>query len=113
MNSDLPIDPQRLEQELQQVGTSVLELASRCKGDITLLLAILRSLESVHRQIRVGLFQDSLPDNRRKLYFLLKDIEEEGGWPYIERMKIKDLLTKFVEDELIQPNKAQPDEETM
>ncbi len=113
MNSDSSLDPKKLAQELQQISTSILELANRCEGNDKLLLSILRNLEFVHRQIRVSLFQDSLPDNRQKLYFLLRDIEEQGGWPYIERMKIKDLLTKLAEDELIAENTATPDEETL
>jgi hypothetical protein len=56
------------------------------------LLAILRSIEYLHRQIRDNLFQESLPDNRQSLYKLLKDIETRGGWPYIHRMKLRELM---------------------
>jgi hypothetical protein len=45
-------------------------------------------------------FQVSLPDNRQALYALLKDIEEEGGWPYIDRMRLRSLLKNFSEVDL-------------
>jgi hypothetical protein len=41
------------------------------------------------------MFQVSLPDNRQALYALLKDIESQGGWPYIERMKLQSLLANL------------------
>jgi hypothetical protein len=94
-------DQNSLEQQLEQYSSYILALANQCEGDDKLLLAILRKLELLHRQIREGLFQNSLPNNRQKLYFLLKDIEEEGGWPYIERMKIYELLANLPETELL------------
>jgi hypothetical protein len=38
------------------------------------------------------LFEPSLPDTRNALYQLVRDIEESGGWPYIERMKLQAVL---------------------
>ncbi len=78
--------------ELQQIAITVLSLADKCRGDNSALLALLRQLEQLHREIRDGMFQDSLPDNRQALYALLKDIETTGGWPYIERLRIQELL---------------------
>ena len=43
-------------------------------------------------------FRDALPDNRQRLYRLLKDIEQEGGWPYIKRMQLLALLEHLDED---------------
>ncbi|MBD2020327.1 hypothetical protein H6F43_09025 [Leptolyngbya sp. FACHB-36] len=81
-----------LELNLQATASSVRELAQHCRGDSLKLLALLRLLESLHQEIREGLFQESLPDNRQALYSLLKDIETVGGWPYIHRMKLQLLL---------------------
>lgn len=62
------------------------------------LLSLLRLLEALHKEVRDGLFQDSLPDNRQALYALLRDIEVGGGWPYINRMRLQDFLSRMPED---------------
>ena len=56
---------------------------------------LLRTLEDLHRRIQEQIFQPSLPDTRKNLYDLLREIEETGGWPYIERMKLQALLANF------------------
>lgn len=78
--------------KLQEIANVVLTLATSCQGDSVALLALLRQLEQLHREIREGLFQASLPDSRQALYVLLKDIESQGGWPYIERMRLHAFL---------------------
>jgi hypothetical protein len=82
----------QLELKLQSIATAVRALAGSYQQDSQALLALLRQLEQLHREIRDGMFQASLPDNRQDLYALLKDIESEGGWPYIERMKLQSFL---------------------
>lgn len=84
-----------LESQLEAVGTAIRNLAHSREGDNLALLSLLRTLEGLHQEIRDSLFQASLPDNRQALYSLLKDIEASGGWPYIHRMKLRSLLTKF------------------
>ena len=66
--------------------------AQHREGDCLALLELLRQLERLHNDIRDTLFRDALPNNRRRLYRLLKDIEQEGGWPYIQRMQLLSLL---------------------
>ncbi len=88
-------DTDRLEPNLQYIADAVRTLASRSENDSLALLALLRMLEGLHQEIRDNLFQASLPDNRRALYSLLKDIEASGGWPYIHRMKLRSLLVNF------------------
>ena len=88
-----------LEQELQQIGTEVKGLAEKCQGDAILLLHLLRHLERLHRDISQSMFNPCLPETRHELYSLLRDIDETGGWPYIERMKIQQLLVKLSETE--------------
>lgn len=87
-----------LEQKLQEITTVVKSLAETNQEDLLFLLSLLRSLESIHRQIRTEMFEPALPNSRNKLYQLVKDIEEQGGWPYIERMKLKDLLSNLESD---------------
>lgn len=85
----------KLSTELQSITTGVRALAQEFQADSLALLAILRRLEELHREIRDEMFQMSLPDNRQGLYALLKDIESEGGWPYIERMRLQSFLANL------------------
>ncbi len=86
--------------ELDQLAQSIRSIADRSEGDGTALLALLRVLEILHREIREGLFQEALPSNRQALYTLLKDIEASGGWPYIPRMRLQEFLKNLaIEDE--------------
>ncbi|PIG91037.1 hypothetical protein [Gloeocapsopsis sp. IPPAS B-1203] len=78
--------------ELQSIVNAIRTLAENCQGNNIALLSLLRQLEGLHQEIRDGLFQASLPDNRQALYTLLKDIESQGGWPYIERMRLQALF---------------------
>lgn len=85
-------DSTQLEVELQTLTAEILALAANHQGNCLALLTLLRILEQVHREIRENWFQSSLPDNRQALYALLKDIEEMGGWPYIDRLRLRSLL---------------------
>lgn len=91
----MSLQPGQLEFKLQSIATAVRALAGSYQQDSQALLALLRQLEQLHREIRDGMFQASLPDNRQALYALLKDIESEGGWPYIERMKLQGFLANL------------------
>lgn len=85
--------------KLEAISTDIQVLAQSCRGDSLSLLALLRFLEALHREIREGVFQESLPDSRHGFHDLLKDIESNGGWPYIERMKLQSLIDNwFVEN---------------
>jgi hypothetical protein len=88
MNASPSLPPQ-LQALVEQVET----LAADRQQDYGSLLELLRVLEALHRRIRLDYFEPALPNTRRGLYGLLRDIEESGGWPYIERGK----LNKFVE----------------
>ncbi len=98
MKSGSGFESGQLEYELQAIGTAVRGLAEGYQGDSLALLALLRRLEELHRELRDGIFQASLPDNRQALYKLLKDIEAKGGWPYIERMKLQSFLANLPAD---------------
>jgi hypothetical protein len=98
MNDNKNLESGELSCKLQAIATVVYDAVRGCKGDTVALLALLRQLEQLHREIRDGVFQQSLPVNRRQLYSLLKDIESEGGWPYIERMRLQAFLANLPQD---------------
>ncbi|MEB3337517.1 MAG: hypothetical protein VKJ46_08655 [Leptolyngbyaceae bacterium] len=90
------VKQQSLEPNFSAISDTILGSAQACQGNPTHLLALLRLLEHLHREVRDGLFQESLPDNRQALYSLLREIEAEGGWPYIQRMKLQVLLSNLL-----------------
>ncbi|NEQ65893.1 MAG: hypothetical protein F6J86_13230 [Symploca sp. SIO1B1] len=90
-------DVEQLQSKLQTITTAIDTLVSSHQGNSQAVLFILRTLEHSHREIRENLFQEALPDNRQELYALVKDIEESGGWPYIERMKLRSLLANWLD----------------
>jgi hypothetical protein len=95
---DQSSDQTALQDSIDKMTTSIWGIAKNCQGNSQELLFLLRQLEQAHRKIRTELFEASLPDNRQALYHLLKEIEDEGGWPYIERMRIKQLLSHLSQD---------------
>jgi len=90
---------EHLQNDLEAIATTVKKTAQECQGNNRELLALLRLLESLHQEVRDGLFQDSLPDNRQALYALLKDIENNGGWPHIYRMRLQNFLCNLIPEE--------------
>ncbi len=92
MDNGKNLESEKLQSQMQSLTEAIRTLAENCQGDSVLLLALLRALEALHREIRDGLFQASFPDNRQALYKLLKNIEANGGWPYIHRMKLRSIL---------------------
>lgn len=95
MNREQDSDLRQLQSELPSLTAEIQALANRHQGNSRALLALLRALEQTHRDIHEGLFQASLPSNRQQLYALLRDIEESGGWPYIERMRLRSFLSNL------------------
>ncbi|MEH2249153.1 hypothetical protein [Nostoc sp.] len=98
MNDHKNIESEKLSCKLQTIATVVYDAVQGSEDDTVALLALLRQLEQLHREIRDGVFQQSLPVNRRQLYSLLKDIESEGGWPYIERMRLQAFLANLPQE---------------
>jgi hypothetical protein len=84
-----------LAERLAQIGQLSREVAANSRTDVNELLEILRTLELLHREIRDELFQNALPADRHNLYRLLRDIEENGGWPYIARLRLQHLLVNL------------------
>lgn len=81
--------------QLQSFVEEIRTLAKTAEGNSLDLLMILRTLEHLHQEIRDDLFQASLPENRQQLYHLLREIESQGGWPYIPRSSLKVLMKKL------------------
>jgi hypothetical protein len=80
---------------LQKIAALIQTHAQSASGNMEDLLALLRVLEVLHREIRDGLFQEALPNNRQALHRLLREMESEGGWPYIPRMRLQAILNQL------------------
>jgi hypothetical protein len=94
----LPIDPHNnLLAKLANMTDPIKSLAEDYKDDATQILAILRVLERLHREICNDLLQPALPNSRHSLFDLLRDIDANGGWPYIYRMSLKELCSNLQE----------------
>ncbi len=99
-----------LESAIDKSLATLWDIAQDAQANPLQLLEILRKLESLHQKIRDTIFQEALPENRQALYVLLKDIEANGGWPYIYRTKLYELLDRIAPDELehILPENSPP-----
>jgi hypothetical protein len=86
-------------QSLADINDRIHEIAVLNREDPIALLQLLRTLEQLHREIQQNYFQPALPDSRQALYALLRDIEENGGWPYVQRWKLQALFANLPETE--------------
>ncbi|MGI8932615.1 hypothetical protein [Leptolyngbya sp. BC1307] len=102
--------PHNLPADLSELTQAVNTAAQNREGNCLALLELLRLLNTLHSDIRDTLFRDALPDNRQRLYRLLRDIEQQGGWPYIKRMQLTALLehlAEFAEDSEVDAGRVQ------
>ncbi|NEQ43888.1 MAG: hypothetical protein F6K00_10155 [Leptolyngbya sp. SIOISBB] len=95
MGDRIDIDFDQLPDDLKLLAQTAEQAAIARAGHEIELLALLRLLEQLHSQIRDDWFQASLPTNRQRLYALLRDIEVNGGWPYIQRMRLHTLVKEL------------------
>ena len=86
-------------QPLADITDRIHEIANLNREDPIALLHLLRTLEQLHREIQQNYFQVALPNSRQALYTLLRDIEENGGWPYVQRWKLQALFANLPETE--------------
>ncbi|MDG2989901.1 hypothetical protein L3556_02980 [Candidatus Synechococcus calcipolaris G9] len=107
MNNPLSSSVPPSDSDLAELSDRIYGLATTYGNNTEKLLALLRLLEYLHRQIREGNFQASLPNNRQALYNLLRIVENEGGWPYIPRMKLEAFLTA-VEQKSVEDSQSEP-----
>ena len=93
-------DTDKVADDLAAMAAMIRSKAQEYQEDSQKLLSLLRLLEELHREIRTHQFEPFLPNSRHELYRLLRDIEETGGWPYIERMRLRTFFSHFFLDEL-------------
>jgi hypothetical protein len=106
MGDRLAVPIQTLSVDLQKIVAQIEAAALLRRGDELALLELLRLLENLHSQICEAWFQEALPTNRQQLYALLRDIEINGGWPHIQRMRLRSLLQNL---EIEETSKENPD----
>lgn len=100
-------DDHLFQEDFRAITAHLHQLIDRSKTDPIALLKILRFLERLHHEVRELHFQPALPTHRHELYGMLRAMEAEGGWPYIPRMQLRDLLAHNNEQE---PFPAEEDE---
>jgi hypothetical protein len=81
------------QEDFRAITAHLHQLIDRSQTDPVALLKILRFLESLHHEVRELHFQSALPIHRHELYAMLREMEAEGGWPYIPRMQLRELLS--------------------
>ena len=85
-------EDQLFQEDFPLITAHLHQLIDQAQADPVALLKILRFLESLHNEVRELHFQPALPIHRHELYAMLREIEAEGGWPYIPRMQLRELL---------------------
>jgi hypothetical protein len=99
--STAPGPQQRLDALLAELFSLSQQLANQPEA----LVNLLRKLEQLHRGIQDGPLRGSLPADRHKLFELLQNLEQSGGWPYIPRPQLQSFLNQ------LQQKPAEPPEE--
>jgi len=90
-----PEQPSVFSPEFHQALSAIQTIAVRQRTDPQGLLLVLRELEALHRQICEEMLMPALPNTRHELFALLQNVEANGGWPYIYRVRLQDLLHKL------------------
>jgi len=86
------------QQRLETVLADLRQLAGELEGQPEALLALLRQLEQLHRNLQDGAFRSSLPADRGELFNLLRAMEQSGGWPYIPRLQLRTFMDLLQRD---------------
>ena len=87
-----------IQEKLQPALKTLRELSEQHRDDPESLLLLLRDLEALHRDIQDDAFRASLPEDRQKLFALLKTMERSGGWPYIPRLQLRTFIDLLEQD---------------
>ena len=90
-----------VEEPLERLLAQLADLADSLGDDPKALLVLLRRVEQLHRRIQDGPFRRSLPEDRKRLFPLLEEMERSGGWPYIPRLQLRTFM------DLLQPDGGQ------
>ena len=86
------------QQRLDQILSDLRSLGDELDGQPQALLALLRQLEELHRNLQDGAFRSSLPADRSALFNLLRTMEQSGGWPYIPRLQLRTFMDLLQRD---------------
>ena len=87
-----------IQEKLQPALKTLRELSEQHRDNPESLLLLLRDLEALHRDIQDDAFRESLPEDRQKLFALLKTMERSGGWPYIPRLQLRTFIDLLEQD---------------
>ena len=87
-----------IQEKLKPALKTLRELSELHRDDPESLLVLLRDLEALHRDIQEDAFRESLPEDRQKLFALLKTMERSGGWPYIPRLQLRTFIDLLQQD---------------
>lgn len=97
-------DETHLQSDFTTIASLIQQVVHQSEGDVIAYLKVLRFLEHQHQGIRESHFQPALPPDRHGLYNLLKEMESEGGWPYIPKMTLKELISHEARSEASEPD---------
>jgi hypothetical protein len=86
-------DETQFHSDFSMIAELIQKVVDQSKGDPIAQLRVLRFLEHLHQDIRESEFQPALPTDRHGLNNLLKEMEAQGGWPYIPKMNLRALLS--------------------
>jgi hypothetical protein len=86
-------DENQFHSDFSMITKLIRQVVDQSKGDAIAQLRVLRFLEHLHQDIRESEFQPALPTDRHGLNNLLKEMEAQGGWPYIPKMNLRALLS--------------------
>ena len=81
-----------IQEKLQPALKTLRKLSEQHRDDPESLRLLRLDLEALHRDIQNGAFRASLPEDRQKLFALLKTKERSGGWPYIPRLQLRTFI---------------------
>ncbi|QNI53020.1 hypothetical protein SynBIOSE41_00461 [Synechococcus sp. BIOS-E4-1] len=87
-----------IQKKLKPALKTLRELSELHRDDPESLLVLLHDLEALHRDIQEDAFRESLPEDRQKLFALLKTMERSGGWPYIPRLQLRTFIDLLQHD---------------
>ncbi len=82
-----------IQEKLRPALKTLRELSEQHQDDPEFLLLLRRDQEALLRDIQDDAFRASLPEDRQKLFALLKTMERSGGWPSIPRLQLRTIIT--------------------
>ena len=91
-------DVSTVQKRLKPILDSLHAMADEYRREPEVLLLLLREIEALHRDVQDGPFRESLPEDRQRLFRVLKTMEKSGGWPYIPRLQLRTFITMLDQD---------------